>query len=146
MTLPIISADRRLSEPRCAKIVLVGIPGAGKTSQLKTLPEDSTLFVDLEAGDLAVLDWYGDTLRPRSWPEFRDLVVFLAGPNPAAHFDAVCKRYGDPVQLRKARTSWTRSPCCPGCAWPGPRRNRRRSPSAPASRTRGVPTACSVPR
>ncbi|MCK4135706.1 AAA family ATPase, partial [Ralstonia pseudosolanacearum] len=67
MTLPIISADQRLSEPRCAKIVLVGIPGAGKTSQLKTLPEDSTLFVDLEAGDLAVLDWYGDTLRPRSW-------------------------------------------------------------------------------
>ncbi|MGD7298187.1 ATP-binding protein, partial [Ralstonia pseudosolanacearum] len=113
MTLPIISAEQRLAEPRCAKIVLVGIPGAGKTSQLKTLPEDSTLFVDLEAGDLAVLDWYGDTLRPRSWPEFRDLVVFLAGPNPAAspdqpysqaHFDAVCKRYGDPAQLRKYST------------------------------------------
>ncbi|MGA3954062.1 ATP-binding protein [Ralstonia nicotianae] len=113
MTLPIISAEQRLAEPRCAKIVLVGIPGAGKTSQLKTLPEDSTLFVDLEAGDLAVLDWYGDTLRPRSWPEFRDLVVFLAGPNPAAspdqpysqaHFDAVCKRYGEPKQLDKYST------------------------------------------
>lgn len=50
MALPIISADQRLAEPRCAKIVLVGVPGAGKTSQLKTLPEDSTLFVDLEAG------------------------------------------------------------------------------------------------
>ncbi len=110
--LPIISADQRLSEIRCAKIVLVGIPGVGKTSQLKTLPEDSTLFVDLEAGDLAVQDWRGDTLRPRSWPEFRDLVVFLAGPNPAAtfdqpfsqaHFDAVCQRYGDPAQLAKYR-------------------------------------------
>ncbi len=113
MTLPIISADERLAEPRCAKIVLVGVPGAGKTSQLKTLPEASTLFVDLEAGDLAVQDWRGDTLRPRSWPEFRDLVVFLAGPNPAAsgeqaysqaHFEAVCQRYGDPAQLAKYRT------------------------------------------
>lgn len=113
MALPIISADQRLAEPRCAKIVLVGIPGAGKTSQLRTLPEDSTLFVDLEAGDLAVQDWRGDTLRPRSWPEFRDLVVFLAGPNPAAsaeqpysqaHFDAVCQRFGDPAQLAKYRT------------------------------------------
>ncbi len=113
MALPIISADQRLAEPRCAKIVLVGVPGAGKTSQLKTLPEDSTLFVDLEAGDLAVQDWRGDTLRPRSWPEFRDLVVFLAGPNPAAsseqpysqaHFDSVCQRFGEPAQLAKYRT------------------------------------------
>jgi signal recognition particle receptor subunit beta len=53
MSLPIISADERLAQPRCAKIVLVGVPGVGKTTQLKTLPEDSTLFVDLEAGDLA---------------------------------------------------------------------------------------------
>jgi hypothetical protein len=113
MQLPIISADQRLAETRCAKIVLVGVPGAGKTSQLHTLPESSTLFVDLEAGDLAVQDWRGDSLRPRSWPEFRDLVVFLAGPNPAAsseqpysqaHFDAVCQRFGDPAQLAKYRT------------------------------------------
>lgn len=112
MALPIISADERLQETRCAKIVLLGFPGAGKTSQLKTLPEQETMFVDLEAGDIAVQDWRGDTIRPRSWPEFRDLVVFLAGPNPAApadqpfsqaHFDAVCQRYGDPAQLDKYR-------------------------------------------
>jgi hypothetical protein len=112
MALPIISADERMREPRCAKIVLLGFPGVGKTSQLKTLPEQETMFVDLEAGDIAVQDWRGDTIRPRSWPEFRDLVVFLAGPNPAAtadqpfsqaHFDAVCQRYGDPAQLAKYR-------------------------------------------
>jgi hypothetical protein len=111
--LPIISADARLAEVRCAKIALLGVPGSGKTSQLKTLPFDSTLFVDLEAGDLAVQDWQGDTIRPRSWPEFRDLVVFLAGPNPAAspdqaysqaHFDAVCQKFGDPAQLARYRT------------------------------------------
>ncbi|MFC7422085.1 ATP-binding protein [Iodobacter arcticus] len=112
MSLPIISAEQRMKEHRCAKIVLVGIPGVGKTSQLKTLPESETMFVDLEAGDIAVQDWHGDTIRPRSWPEFRDLVVFLAGANPAAaadqsfsqaHFDAVCQHYGDPAQLAKYR-------------------------------------------
>jgi len=108
--LPIISADERLREKRCAKVVLLGPAGVGKTTQLKTLPEDRTLFVDLEAGDLAVQEWRGDTLRPRTWPEFRDLVVFLAGPNPVAgadqpfspaHFEHVCQSYGDPAQLSK---------------------------------------------
>ena len=37
------------------------------------------MFVDLEAGDLSVKDWRGDCVRPKTWPEFRDLVVFLAG-------------------------------------------------------------------
>jgi ABC-type iron transport system FetAB ATPase subunit len=113
MALPIISASTRLAEKSGVKLVLLGKSGIGKTTQLKTLPEDRTLFVDLEAGDLAVRDWQGDTLRPQTWPEFRDLVVFLAGPNPAlpadapysqAHFDHVCERYGDPAQLAKYDT------------------------------------------
>ncbi|WKB54354.1 ATP-binding protein [Eleftheria terrae] len=110
MSLPIITAEQRLAERTGVKLVLLGRAGIGKTSQLKTLPEASTLFVDLEAGDLAVKDWRGDTLRPATWSEFRDTVVFLAGPNPAlpadapfsqAHFDHVCQRYGDPAQLDK---------------------------------------------
>ena len=113
MALPIISASTRLAEKSGVKLVLLGKSGIGKTTQLKTLPEDRTLFVDLEAGDLAVRDWQGDTLRPQTWPEFRDLVVFLAGPNPAlpadapysqAHFDHVCERYGDPAQMAKYDT------------------------------------------
>ncbi|MCZ4128585.1 ATP-binding protein [Stutzerimonas balearica] len=113
MTLPIISADQRLSEKRCAKVALVGVPGAGKTSQIRTLNAASTLLVDTEAGDLSILDWAGDTLRPRTWPEFKDLVVFLAGPSPSAspeqafsqaHFDHVCQKYGDPAQLAKYDT------------------------------------------
>ena len=110
MGLPIISAEERLKERHSAKICLVGFPGVGKTSQIKTLPAQSTLFVDLEAGDLSVKDWSGDTVRPRTWQEFRDLVVFLAGPMPTAnadqafsqaHFDHVCTQYGDPTQLAK---------------------------------------------
>ena len=113
MAMPIISADERRREARGVKLVMLGKSGIGKTSQLKTLSEDSTLFVDLEAGDLAVKDWHGDCVRPATWPEFRDLVVFLAGPNPAlppeapyseAHFRHVCERYGDPVQVAKYDT------------------------------------------
>ncbi len=113
MALPIISADQRLAEKRCAKVALVGVPGAGKTSQIRTLDAERTLLVDTEAGDLSILDWAGDTLRPRTWPEFKDLVVFLAGPSPSAspeqafsqaHFDHVCQKYGDPAQLAKYDT------------------------------------------
>jgi hypothetical protein len=110
MALPIISAEERLKERHSAKIGLIGFPGTGKTTQLKTLPADKTLFVDLEAGDLSVKDWSGDTVRPRTWSEFRDLVVFLAGPLPTAtldqsfseaHYRHVCEKYGDPGQLTK---------------------------------------------
>jgi hypothetical protein len=113
MRLPIVTADERMNETHSAKITVLGPSGVGKTTLLKTLPEGSTLFVDCESGDLAVLDWRGDTLRPRTWPEFKDLVVFLAGPNPVAtaeqsfsqaHFDAVCAKYGDPAQLAKYTT------------------------------------------
>ena len=110
MGLPIITADQRMREKKGVKLVLLGKSGIGKTTQLKTLPEDKTLFVDLEAGDLAVKDWRGDCVRPTTWPEFRDLVVFLAGPNPAlppeapysqAHYAHVCEQFGDPTQLAK---------------------------------------------
>jgi hypothetical protein len=113
MSLPIISAEERLKERHSAKVALVGAPGVGKTTQIKTLPAASTLFVDLEAGDLSVRDWAGDTVRPRTWPEFRDLVVFLAGPMPTAsadqafsqaHFEHVCGKFGDPAQLDKYDT------------------------------------------
>ena len=53
MMLPIITADQRLAERRGIKGVLVGKSGIGKTSQLWTLNPIATLFMDLEAGDLA---------------------------------------------------------------------------------------------
>lgn len=110
MSLPIITADQRLAERRGVKGVLVGKSGIGKTSQLWTLKPTATLFFDLEAGDLAVEGWAGDTIRPRTWQECRDFAVFIGGPNPAlredqpysqAHFDAVCARFGDPSVLDK---------------------------------------------
>lgn len=108
MSLPIISADERLSEKRGIKGVIFGKSGIGKTSLLWTLPEKTTLFFDLEAGDLAVEGWAGATIRPRTWQECRDFAAFIGGPNPAlrddqpysaAHHAAVCERFGDPAQL-----------------------------------------------
>jgi hypothetical protein len=118
MSLPIISADERLAEGRGVKGVLVGRSGIGKTSQLWTLDPERTLFFDLEAGDLAVEGWAGDAIRPRTWPECRDLAVFIGGPDPAlrsdqaysqAHFDAVCEKYGDPSMMDKYETVYVDS-------------------------------------
>lgn len=113
MTLPIISADERLKEPKGIKGCIFGKSGIGKTSLLWTMPADKTLFFDLEAGDLAIEGWQGDTIRPRTWQECRDFAVFIGGANPSlrddqpyspAHFAAVCERYGNPAALDKYDT------------------------------------------
>jgi len=111
--LPIIGADQRLAEKRGIKGCIFGKSGIGKTSLLWTLESESTLFFDLEAGDLAIEGWTGDSIRPKTWQECRDFAVFIGGPNPAlredqpysqAHFDAVCERFGDPAVLAKYET------------------------------------------
>lgn len=113
MPLPIISADERLAEKRGVKGCIFGKSGIGKTSLLWTLNASAALFFDLEAGDLAIEGWGGDTIRPRTWQECRDFAVFIGGPNPAlrddqpysqAHYDAVCERFGDPAALNKFDT------------------------------------------
>jgi len=111
--LPIISADQRLAAPRSIKGCIFGKSGIGKTSLLWTLDPATTLFMDLEAGDLAIEGWAGDTIRPRTWDECRDFAVFIGGPNPAlrddqpysqAHHDAVVTRLGAPDQLDRYHT------------------------------------------
>ena len=113
MALPIISADERLAQRKGIKGCIFGRSGIGKTSLLWTLNAPTTLFMDLEAGDLAVEGWDGDTLRPRTWKECRDFAVFIGGPNPAlredqpysqAHFDEVCGRFGDPAVVNRYET------------------------------------------
>jgi hypothetical protein len=96
--MKIISASERLREASGVKALIVGPPKVGKTSLLRTVDAECTLFIDLEAGDLALKDVPVDTLRPRTWQECRDLACFLTGANPSlaptasyseAHFEAV---------------------------------------------------------
>jgi hypothetical protein len=96
--MKIIGADARLAEKRGAKILIVGPAGVGKTSLLRTLDHKGTLFVEGEAGDLAVQDVPVPTVRVDDWPTARDLACRIGGPNPSlsptacyseAHFESV---------------------------------------------------------
>lgn len=111
--LRIISANERMAEQGGVKALLLGPYGIGKTSQLKTLDPATTLFVDGEAGDLAVQDFPADTIRPLTWPDCRFLAAFIGGPNPAfpdhasysqAHYEASLEMFGGAKALTKYKT------------------------------------------
>ena len=102
--MKIIDATTRLAERTGVKILIIGPSGVGKTSLLRTMSTAmlaSTLFFDIEAGDIAVADLPIASVRPRRWEECRDLACILGGPNPAlpanvayseAHYNEVMKR------------------------------------------------------
>lgn len=113
MSLQIISAEERMNERGGIKALILGPPGVGKTSLLRTLDPEATLFLDFEAGDLAVADVEVDTLRPSTWQECRHIATLLAGPNRNAddeetygqkHYDAVLAKYGPGLNLEKYDT------------------------------------------
>ena len=104
MALQIISADERLAEKKGHKIVVCGPSGVGKPTLARTLNPQTTLFMDLEAGDAAIENFPIDVIRPRTWVECRDFACFLGGGNPAlsedqpysqAHYDYVASMFGD---------------------------------------------------
>ena len=113
MSLPIISAQQRMAERKGVKLLMLGKSGIGKTTRLRDLEPSTTLFIDIEAGDLSVASWPGDTIRPASWPECRDLFVYLAGPDRSlppeaafsvAHHEHVVGQFGDPAQIDRYAT------------------------------------------
>lgn len=107
MALRIVTADQRIAEASGVKAVIFGPAKIGKTTLLRTLDAASTLFLDVEAGDLAVEGVAVAAIRPEterwSWPDLRDVAALLGGPNPAlapdrpyssAHYDFVVARDG----------------------------------------------------
>lgn len=113
MTLKIITANERAAEKGGVKALILGPYGIGKTSLLRTLNPATTLFVDGEAGDLAVQDVDVDAMRPETWPECRHLAAFIGGPNhsfaPDAsyspdHYEAAVQMFGSADALDKFDT------------------------------------------
>ena len=102
----IIKADERLKLVPKINIALFGPSGVGKTTQARTLDPKTTLFVDLEAGTLAIQDWAGDVLDVRAtaqalgahpWEVARALAVYIGGADPSDARGAYSKATYDQV-------------------------------------------------
>jgi hypothetical protein len=90
--LKIITADERLARKPKINVAVFGPSGAGKTTLARTLDPASTMFLDGEAGTLALGDWGGRVVEMRSaatalgqhpWVMARAIASLLAGPDPA---------------------------------------------------------------
>jgi hypothetical protein len=111
-SLKLITAEERLAEKRGVSTLILGATGVGKTSLIKTFDTtalSSTLFVDIEAGDLPVAHLPVASVRPRTAQELMDLACVVGGPDPAlpsssaysqAHFDQVS---ADPELMQLAQ-------------------------------------------
>lgn len=105
MPMHITTADERLQTKPKVNVALFAPSGWGKTYQARTLDPATTLFIDLEAGTLALNGtaedgsdaWRGDTINVRveaqragvhPWMFARALICLLAGPDPAAAPDS----------------------------------------------------------
>lgn len=126
----ITTADERLSRKPKVNIALLAPSGWGKTFQARTLDPGTTLFVDLEAGTLALNGsktdgsdaWRGDVIDVRQqaaalgvhpWEFARALICLLGGPDPAAapgtpysadQHAVFAAALGDPAQFAKYTT------------------------------------------
>jgi hypothetical protein len=115
MALNIITADQRLKQKAKINQVIFGPTGIGKTSLARTLDPKTTLFIDLEAGTLAIQDWGGDIIDVRKtaiemgihpWDVAKALAVWIGGPDPAdadgaysaAAYQGIIEAFG-PVSL-----------------------------------------------
>lgn len=95
--LKIIKASERMNSAAKINIALLGPSGVGKTTQARTLPPETTLFVDLEAGTLSLEGskenppWQGDVVKIRDlaqemglhpWEVTKAVTCLITGIDP----------------------------------------------------------------
>ena len=111
----LVNAEERNKQFTGVKAVITGKPGIGKTTLLTHLDPRHTLFIDLEAGDLAVGDFKGNTLQPRTWAQCQAIACLAGGFNPAiqnpkakysqAHYDVCSEQMADVKEaIEKSKT------------------------------------------
>ena len=85
MALKIISADERMATAHMRGSVLVcGGYKVGKTSQLFSLPAESTLALDFEGGFKSVETWGGDSIKIRDFVDAVDIACLIGGVDPSS--------------------------------------------------------------
>ena len=109
MALRIVTADERLSSAvNKTTLALFGASGVGKTTQVKTMPAEKTICIDLEAGLKSVQDWRGDSIPVRCFEDAIDIACLVGGVNPAAdpqgffsegHYQHLAAAHPDLVRL-----------------------------------------------
>ena len=122
--LKFTKADDRLKVARNkVTMCIFGPAGAGKTTQARTLDPKKTLFIDFEAGTLALgRDWVKDnvfdvrgvagTVGCHPWELARAAALYIGGPDPSdangsyskAMYDQVVSMFGDPKELEQYDT------------------------------------------
>jgi hypothetical protein len=83
MAIQIVTAEQRQASAKTS-LAIFGPFGVGKTSLLKHLPADYTLFLDIEAGMKSVEPWPGASFPVKAFSDFQDFVALVAGPKPDA--------------------------------------------------------------
>lgn len=74
--------DRR--QKSGTKGIIFGEYGIGKTSLIRTLPEEETLVLDIEAGLKSVQGWQGKSLTINTWPQAKGIAAVISGPDSGA--------------------------------------------------------------